>query len=150
MYTATTRQATINDLDETAELFDQYRIFYGCKPDPEGARAFLFDRFRNLESVIFIAEDTTGKAVGFTQLYPSFSSVSMKKVYILNDLFVSEKQRRNKAGSSLIKAALEYAKTMGAARVTLTTEISNTAAQSLYEKCGFRFDEGNKVYHHFL
>lgn len=76
-----------------APLFDAYRQFYGQTPDLEGARQFLFERLQGGESVIFAVMEGEN-ALGFTQLYPSFSSVSMKPIWILNDLFVVEKARR--------------------------------------------------------
>ncbi len=88
------RQATIEDLDQIAPLFDGYRHFYGRLPDLGAARAFLFGRFKSNQSIIFIAAKESGPALGFTQLYPSFSSVSLAKTLILNDLFVAPEARR--------------------------------------------------------
>lgn len=143
------RQATINDLDKVAEVFDKYRIFYGCDSDLQGAKQFIYERFLNMQSIIFIALDEEENCIGFTQLYPSFSSVSMKKVYILNDLFVCEECRRKHIGSLLLKSAIAYGENFGVARITLTTDIANVNAQALYEKTGFAFDDENKVYHYF-
>ncbi len=93
-----TRQATIQDLDDLVELFDEYRIFYEQESDKEGARQFLWEKFEHSESVIVITVEVETKvAVGFTQLYPSFSSVSMKRNWILNDLYVREKFRGNQS-----------------------------------------------------
>ncbi len=144
------RQAEIDDLKSISNLFNAYRIFYGEKSDIDGAEKFIFERFKNLDSIIFIAETDEGNAIGFAQLYPSFSSVAMKKVYILNDLFVNEKFRKQGAGFMLLKNVLSYVEKFNCARVTLTTEVSNKNAQSLYEKVGFKFDEENKVYHFFV
>ena len=81
------RQAALSDLDDLATLFDQYRVFQGQPADLAAARAFLRERFDHGESVVFMAVDGT-PAVGFAQLYPSFSSVALQRVFILNDLFV--------------------------------------------------------------
>jgi hypothetical protein len=82
------RQATVEDLNLLVPLFDSYRRFYLQPSDPEGAREFLRERFRHGDSTIFLAfEDSS--AVGFTQLYPSFSSGAMARIFILNDLFVT-------------------------------------------------------------
>jgi len=78
-------KATGNDLDSLAELFDLYRVFYQQQSNINGAKEFIKDRLSNEESVIFLAFDENNP-VGFVQLYPSFSSVSMKRTWVLNDL----------------------------------------------------------------
>lgn len=140
-----TQQATIADLDALAPLFDGYRQFYGQASDLAGARAFLLGKFQHHESVIFICKDDE-KAIGFTQLYPTFSSVSMKRVYILNDLFVNNDGRGKGAGKALLIAAIEYAKDVGALRLQLVTGTSNTQAQALYETTGWKRDSQYYMY----
>jgi hypothetical protein len=93
MNTITVRQAVLSDLEALAPLFDSYRQFYGRASDLSAATAFLSARFNHNESVLFIAHEGD-KTVGFTQLYPSFSSVSMARILVLNDLFVDEHARR--------------------------------------------------------
>ena len=95
-------RATINDLDSLTELFDLYRMFYQQKSDLEGAREFIKDRLSNGESVLFLAFDENDP-IGFVQLYPSFSSVSMKRTWVLNDLYVKENARGKGFGEKLIK-----------------------------------------------
>lgn len=101
------RQATIEDLESLAALFDEYRVFYESESDLDRARAFLWNRFEHNESVIFIAE-AGEEAVAFVQLYPSFSSVSMRRISILNDLFVRETYRGQRIGEGLLNAAKRY------------------------------------------
>jgi GNAT superfamily N-acetyltransferase len=134
------KRAGVDDLDELASLFDGYRQFYGQRPDLAAARAFLAERLRRDESVIFIADADEG-ALGFTQLYPSFSSVSVKRLWILNDLFVSPAARRGGVGRRLLERAREWAVETDAKGLTLTTTLTNTAARSLYESCGWRLDD---------
>jgi GNAT superfamily N-acetyltransferase len=90
--------------------------------------------------VLFIAHEGSSP-IGFTQLYPSFSSVSLKRIFILNDLFVNESGRRKGVGSALISAAVEYAKAVGAIRLALSTALTNTTAQALYESGGWERDD---------
>ena len=97
-------RAALDDLEALVPLFDAYRQFYAQPSDPEGARAFLSDRLKRGESVIFLAV-TEGMVVGFTQLYPSFSSVSMQRLWILNDLFVTPDARNVGAGRVLLERA---------------------------------------------
>jgi GNAT superfamily N-acetyltransferase len=104
----------------------------------------LKDRFENNQSVIFVALND-GVAVGFTQLYPSFSSGALTRIYILNDLFVDSNARNIGAGTGLLNAASEYG-LVGALRLVLSTEVTNTPAQSLYEKLGWRRNTGFHSY----
>jgi ribosomal protein S18 acetylase RimI-like enzyme len=133
-------QADTENLDDLSQLFDQYRIFYAQKSDVENAKAFLEKRITQNESVIFIAIQN-GEYVAFTQLYPSFSSVSMSKIWILNDLFVIENYRKQGVAEQLIKHVINYCKTTGRKKVALSTAYDNVTAQKLYHKIGFSKDD---------
>lgn len=130
------RRATLDDLPALVPLFDGYRVFYKQPSDPAGAEAFLRERLEQDEAVVFLAE-ADGQAVGFTLLYPSFSSVRMASIWVLNDLFVSPDARRTGAGRALLDAAHEHARATGAIVVVLATGHANTTAQRLYEATGF-------------
>ncbi|MBM7694195.1 ribosomal protein S18 acetylase RimI-like enzyme [Peribacillus deserti] len=130
-------QATINDLDGISEIFNLYRVFYEQPSDLKAARAFITERLINRDSIIFTAVKE-GRYAGFTQLYPSFSSVSMKRSLILNDLYVHENARKLGVGKQLLDAAKEYAIKSGAKGLSLQTANENTSAQSLYEKYGYQ------------
>ena len=131
------REATVLDIDSLVPLFDGYRQFYRQASEPERIRRFLLDRFEHSQSVIFVAV-RDGTAIGFTQLYPSFSSGALARIYVLNDLFVDPVARRAGAGVALLEAAADYARRVGAIRLVLSTELSNTTAQALYEKLGWK------------
>jgi GNAT superfamily N-acetyltransferase len=131
------RQATIFDLELLVPLYDAYRQFYRQPSDPALARRFLLERFQHNESTIFLATKD-GAGVGFTQLFPSFSSVSAARIFILNDLFVSPAARRGQVGSLLLDAAARFGLGVGAMRLTLSTELTNHMAQALYERKGWK------------
>jgi ribosomal protein S18 acetylase RimI-like enzyme len=137
------RRATVEDVDRIAPLFDAYRQFYRQPPDGSLARGFLADRLGRGESVVFVAE-TAGTSApetcGFTQLYPLFSSVACRPIWILSDLFVARAFRRGGVGRRLMEAAHEFARIQGAATVELDTAHTNTTAQTLYESLGYRQD----------
>ena len=135
----TVRQAVLADLDALAPLFDQYRQFYRQASDMDAARAFLRERFNHGESVVFLAHEGTS-LLGFTQLYPSFSSVSIARAFILNDLFVAEAGRRRGVAKALLAAAAGYAKALDARFMTLQTTRDNEQAQALYEQTGWKRD----------
>ncbi len=135
--TVAVRQASVADLDLLVPMFDEYRQFYRMPADLDLARRFLLERFQHNQSIVFIAELPDGSAAAFTQLFPSYSSASAARILILNDLFVRPEARRKKVGSMLLAAAVGYRRAVGAARLTLSTEVTNLAAQSLYEGEGW-------------
>ena len=138
-------QATLKDLDGLATLFDGYRQFYAQRSDVAAAKEFLRDRFSHSESVIFIASRDS-LAVGFTQLYPSFSSISLARTYLLSDLFVARTARKMGVGRLLLEAAAEFGRSVGAHQLMLETARSNLTAQALYEACGWVRDDEFFVY----
>jgi GNAT superfamily N-acetyltransferase len=140
------RRGTVLDLPRVAELFDAYRQFYGQAPDPDGARAFLRERLQSGDSVVLIAERDR-RFLGFAQLYPSFSSQSMKRLWILNDLFVAPAHRRGGVGRALLTAAEDFARATVAKGLLLATQKTNATAKALYEACGWKLDD---VYDHYL
>ena len=140
-------RANIDQLDSLAGLYDQYRQFYEQEPDFEACRAFLDNRIRKNESVIFAAQGDEGELIGFTQLYRSFCSVEMKELIYLYDLFVAPRARRQGVARSLMEAARQYAVDRGAGRLQLETAITNHPGQALYEDLGWERDDEFYTYH---
>ena len=136
------RQATINDLNALVELFDLYRIFYRKSSDKSGARIFLSERLENEDAIIFVAECDKG-LIGFTQLYPSFSSTRMQRMWILNDLYVHKAFRGQGISKLLINKAKELCKETDACGLLLETETSNDIGNNLYPTTGFHLEENN-------
>lgn len=134
------KRASKRHLKALALLFDAYRQFYGQESDQKGALRFLRKRLGAKDSVIFLAFDDSGAPCGFVQLYPSLSSVSMKRLWILNDLFVLSAARRNGIAQSLIKRSVRHAKDTTSKALVLETAIDNQPAQALYEKLGWKKD----------
>lgn len=135
------RRATVEDVDAIAPLFDLYRTFYEQPSDLALAHRFINERMQQGESVIFLAE-VDGKAVGFTQLFPSFSSVGATRIWILNDLYVDAAARRQGVAQALLQAASEFARADGARRLELETDHSNDSAQALYRRLGWELFDG--------
>ena len=134
----TIRQATTDDIEGIAKLFDAYRVFYEQGSDLSLAQEFLGNRLNNLESVIFCAYTSDEHCVGFAQLYPSFSSVSAKRIWILNDLFVLESVRGMGIGTKLISEIEAFGEESQAIAILIETTVSNTGAQKLYEFKGYQ------------
>ena len=131
-------KAHIDHLEDIIPLFDGYRVFYKQHSDTEGARQFLIERFKDKDSIIFIAY-SKDKAVGFTQLYPLHSSVSMQPMYLLNDLFVDANYRGQGVGEALIEKAKLLCVSENNKGLAIQTALDNPA-QYLYERLGFERD----------
>ena len=140
-------RATAQHVELLTPMFDGYRQFYKQPSDIGQARRFLRERLERDESVVFLAieDEADGTGVGFTQLYPSFSSVSVKRVWILNDLFVVPEARQRGIASALLERAERFAVETRAKGLELKTAKDN-AAQRLYERMGWQRDE---AFHHY-
>lgn len=139
------RKATLEDVHALAPLFDAYRVFYEKASDVNAAATFLKDRLALNEANIFVAE-VDGALVGFTLLYPLFSSTRMKRLWLLNDLYVKPEFRGQGHSIALIDAAKSLAKTTGAAGLMLETAKSNIIGNQLYPKTGFVCDDDHNYY----
>lgn len=140
-------QATLEHLDLLTPLFVKYREFYNAMPYPETSRSFLEKRLARKESVIYLAlADKDEVLLGFCQLYPSFSSLTLKRVWILNDIYVCEEARRQLVADGLMQHAKKMARETNAIRLRVSTSIHNEVAQKVYESIGFREDRQFKNY----
>jgi ribosomal protein S18 acetylase RimI-like enzyme len=127
------------DIPELHVLVEKYRAFYK-QPENEKTLGYLEQRIANEEAIAFIARDN-GEAVGFTLLYPTFSTVSLSNIWLLNDLYVDESARGKGIASELMDVAESAAKSSGATRVFLRTANDNLPAQALYEGRNWVRDE---------
>lgn len=137
----TIRLATLSDLDHLTPLFDGYRRFYRQESDLDKARSFLEERLKRQESIIFIAfaKAQEQNAIGFTQIYPIFSSVSMQRMLLLNDLYIDPEYRGKGIGKALIDRVKLLCRETEQKGIVLQTESTNRA-QQLYEREGFTKD----------
>lgn len=134
-------RADVSHSHEVALLFNEYRQFYGCKNDVLAAEQFICARLQDASSVVFMARSPEGMGLGFVQLYPSFSSLRLAPIFILNDVFVTQHARCVGIGRALVQQAAEYAKAQGARALVLETQKENVRAQGLYEALGFVRDQ---------
>ena len=142
-------QAQPQDVDTILPLYLAYRRFYQVEENLGQAREFILKRLQLNESVIFFAE-MDGKAVGFTQLYPLFCSLEMKRIWLPYDLYVDESARQHGVAQQLIARAEQLAKESDSAFIMLSTATDNTKAQALYERSGFVRDTDFYVYNKML
>jgi ribosomal protein S18 acetylase RimI-like enzyme len=139
-------RARVEDTDSIAPLFDAYRQFYGAAPNLRGASTFIAARLERDESVILLARalrraSEPSSVVGFAQLYPSFSSVSLGPIIVLNDLFVLPSWRRSSVARSLIAQTARHGERVGAIRIHLSTQLTNAPARRLYQSLDFIADQ---------
>ena len=138
-----TRKATIDDLSRLAQLFDEYRMFYHKTSDFSAAQQFLSESLENNDSEIFVAEEG-GQLVGFTQLYPLFSSTRMKRYWLLNDLYVNPNFRGKGFSKALIERAKQLCRESDSCGMYLETGKDNQIGNQLYPGAGFKkYDEVN-------
>ena len=137
---AAIRLAEARDLDQLAELFDQYRQFYECPPDLGAAKNWLAENLERGRSTLFAA-DNGSQLLGFAQLYPALCSVDLVDYFVLYDLYVVEAARRQGIARALMNAASDWAKAQGADRLDLETARDNAPGQALYRDLGYELDE---------
>jgi ribosomal protein S18 acetylase RimI-like enzyme len=135
------RRASPADAALVAPLFDAYRQFYGLASDLTLSQRYLAERLDRGESTVLLAQLPSGDAVGFVQMYPTYSSLRAARVFVLYDLYVAAESRRLGVARALMQAAVESARAAGAVALTLQTARTNLAAQRLYESLGWRRDE---------
>lgn len=143
-------QAELKDLDKAAALFNQYRQFYKREDDLNGAEEYIRERLTRGDSVMYLADYNSGGTLvtaGFLQLYPSFSSLSMTSLWILNDLYVDSEYRGLGIGRKLLHQAQAHALQTGAKGLTLSTQLHNVTAQQLYASAGYVQDEEFAYYY---
>jgi ribosomal protein S18 acetylase RimI-like enzyme len=144
-------EAGPNDVDSVAELLDEYRQFYEAESDLPGARAFLEKRIEKNESAVFLAlggANGSEKALGFVQLYPLFSTVSLEPVWNLNDLYVSPSARHSGVGRALIERARELAVATGSRGLIMSAGHDTHGVHELIHAVGFVRDD--EFIHYFL
>ena len=137
------RKANLQDLAQLSQLFDEYRTFYHKSSDFSAAQQFLSERLENNNSEIFVAEEG-GQLVGFTQLYPLFSSTRMKRYWLLNDLYVNPNFRGKGFSKALIERAKQLCRESDSCGMYLETGKDNQIGNQLYPGAGFKkYDEVN-------
>ena len=139
-------RADPSNLDKIASLFDAYRGFYGQPSNLTQSRDFIAERIARDESAIFFVEDDTGEALGFVQLYPTFSSIDAHRTWLLSDLFTTPAARGRGVGTLLMNTAKTFALLTGAKGLVLETATDNLGAQRLYESLGYVRDTGYYTY----
>ncbi|HKM37223.1 MAG TPA: GNAT family N-acetyltransferase [Thiopseudomonas sp.] len=138
-------QASLEHLDQLTPMFVDYREFYNAMPQQEDSRAFLTERLNKQEAIILLAIENDA-ALGFCLVYPSFSSVLLRPIWILNDMYVTEESRRKQVANKLLKALAKQARENNVVRLRVSIHASNEIAQRLYESADFLEDQNFRSY----
>ena len=140
-------QATLEHLDELVPLFEAYRIFYKKRANELKTRQFLTERILKQESIVYLIFTEGGQAVGFTQLYPTFSSIRLGRLWLLNDIYVVPEMRSKGYSIALIEHVKDMARKTGAVGVVLQTDVTNDIGNKLYPRTGFELDSASCNYY---
>ncbi len=132
-------------------LFDAYRVGYGKPSHPAECRSFLFNRLMDEDTLILLAFDGEAEAVeaspeayqllGFLQLIPSFSTLALNDLWILNDLYVRPEARRQGVAKKLIEHARGFLTQRWDYGWVLEAPRDNPEAKALCESVGFKKDK---------
>ncbi len=143
--------ALLTNVAELGGLFDSYRVFYGAESAPLKAEAFVHGLITQRKTHFFLARETEGlPALGFVHLMPSISTVAMRPIWLLEDLYVAPAGRRKGVATALMAYAESFARETGAERLTLATAHDNRSAQSLYKRMDYMKEEHFWYYHRML
>ncbi len=137
--------ASLEHLDHLLPMFIRYRELYGAMPQLDASKDFLIERLNNKEAIVLIAfENDT--ALGFSLVYPSFSSVSLRPIWIINDMYVAEDARRKHVANQLLQAIAEQARENNVVRLRVSIHATHDIAQRLYESADFLEDQHFRSY----
>lgn len=143
-------ECTLEQLDQAAGLFNQYRQFYELADDLAASRGFLKGNLERKASRIFLVQDERLAPLAFAQLYPAICSLEMKPFYWLYDLFVAPAARHKGCARLMLKHLAALLGAEGAQRISLDTARTNHAAQALYESLGYEQERQFLTFHKLL
>ena len=130
-------------MDLLLPLFEEYRITQGMTENPDRTLAFLNNRIRFSESIIFLAVDSRQRALGFIQLYPRLSSLRLQRYWQVTDIFVSRGHEQSEIDSALLEKAKEFVRFTRSDRLIIE---QNHQANEQWERRGFKLNTQKSVF----
>jgi ribosomal protein S18 acetylase RimI-like enzyme len=131
-----------------ATLFDEYRQAFGYASSRAAGLEYIRGCVAGGEVAVFTAcyESRLLEPLGFTMLYPSFSSVQLRRTWQMQDIFVVPRARRCGIARALMEHVIKFARQQGAQHITLLSRIENGPASSLFSSLGFEPYEYDREY----
>lgn len=123
-----------------AELFDDYRAHYGQQRAYGATRQWLQQATGS--RLLVGAAFANGRPCGLVTVQPVPASLTLRTFWLLRDLYVAPEHRGQGHARVLLAHVLTAARAAGALRVSLTTEVDNHPARSLYRSLGFTPADG--------
>ena len=131
------------DLGELLPLLRAYCDFYEVAPPDDAllalSRALIADPER--EGLQLLARDEAGRPVGFATVFWSWSTLSVGRIGVMNDLFVAPEGRGRGVAEALIEACVERCRERGAQVLAWQTALDNHRAQAVYDRVGGRREQ---------
>ncbi len=131
---ARVRFATTADTGAISDLLHQ---FNGTAPSPQEL-AMRMAQARGLETVFLCELD--GELVGLLVLRTVPTLSDPQDWAEVTELYVRPASRRKGVGRALVRAAIQYARSLGSTQVHLLVDPDNTVALSFYRAVGFYQD----------
>ncbi|KYG26096.1 GNAT family N-acetyltransferase [Alkalihalobacillus trypoxylicola] len=137
------RKAKVEDIPALKNLMEQYIVDFYKQPKPNEdsllqlIEELIHDQRMGLQFVV----EENDELLGFSTLYFTFSTLSVKRQACLNDLFVVPKARGKKIGEQLFQTNLAYIREHDFSSMIWETAKDNLVAQSLYNKMGGQLSE---------
>ena len=142
------RRAEKRDLPAVARLAGQLvRMHHAADPArfllvdrvEEGYERWLSGELERAAAILLVAcRGTHVIGYAYGTLEPRDWNLLLDAHGAVNDVFVAEEARRGGAGRRLIDALVTTLEQHGAARIVLSTLVTNEPAQRLFRACGFR------------
>lgn len=133
------RSIAPTDFDRWLPLWQGYNLFYGRPALPEEITNTTWSRFFTAYDPIHaIVAEKDGQLLGLAHFLFHRSTIQIKPICYLSDLFTTESARGKGIGRALIEAVYERAKDAGSPRVYWQTHETNLTAMKLYDKVAER------------
>jgi [ribosomal protein S18]-alanine N-acetyltransferase len=109
-----------------------YTIELATFPTPWTLDSFYYEMTENQFSNYLVAEDESGKIIGFCGIWLVIDAAQITNVAVL------ESARGQGIGEGLMREAIRISKEANMDVMSLEVRVTNTVAQNLYRKLGFQ------------
>jgi GNAT superfamily N-acetyltransferase len=132
------RHARPEDLPAIVALMEELARFEKMEgPPPEAAERLRADAFERRRVEVFVAE-REGRVIAYAATFETYSTFRARPVLYLEDLFVTERERRRGAARAMMAHLAREALRRGCARLAWVVLDWNADAQRFYEALGAR------------